>query len=117
MLTSENFILMACYEFEKVNLTIINIQRITHAFDRTFVNLINQIFVGRMQMLEGLTPVGTSIGREGEREEGREGEKGRGGEGEGEGEGEMEFERLYMKPPIIYISGQTSLKTKALKYD
>ena len=117
MLTSENFILMAFYEFEKVNLTIINIQRITHAFDRTFVNLINQIFVGRMQMqmLEGLTPVGTSIGREGEREEGREGENGRGGEGEGEGE--MEFERLYMKPPIICISGQTSLKTKALKYD
>ena len=50
MLTSENFILMACCELEKVNLTIINIQRITHVFDRTFVNLINQIFVGRMQM-------------------------------------------------------------------
>ena len=50
MLTSENFILMACCELEKVNLTIINIQRITHAFDRTFVNLINQIFVGRIEI-------------------------------------------------------------------
>ena len=92
MLTSENFILMACCELEKVNLTIINIQRIMHAFDRTFVNLINQIFVGRMQMqmLEGLTPDGTSIGREGERERRGEGEKARAGEGErgrgGEGE-------------------------------
>ena len=52
MLTSENFILMAYCELEKENLTIINIQRIAHAFDRTFENLINQIFVDRMQMLE-----------------------------------------------------------------
>ena len=50
MLTTENFILMAYCELEKENLTIINIQRIAHAFDRTFENLINQIFVGRMQM-------------------------------------------------------------------
>ena len=83
MLTSENFILMPCCELEKVNLTITNIQSITHAFDRTFVNLINQIFVGRMemQMLEGSTPEGTSIGREGGRERGREGGRERGREG------------------------------------
>ena len=68
-----------------MNLTIINIQRITHAFDRTFVNLINQTFVGRMQMLERLSPDGKSIGREGGREGDREG--GREGEREGEREG------------------------------
>ena len=61
---------MTCCELEKVILTIISIQRITHAFDRTFVHLINQTFVGRMQMhmLERLIPDGTSRGREGGRE-------------------------------------------------
>ena len=77
---------MSCCELEKVKLTIINIQRITHAFDRTFVNLINQIFVGRMQMqmLERLNLDGTSIGREGGREGKREGGRERGREGKRE---------------------------------
>ena len=75
MLTSENFILMACCELEKLNLTIINIQRITHAFDRTFVRVERERERGR----EGGR--GKAGGRGGR-------EEGEGGEGEGNGEGE-----------------------------
>ena len=65
-----------------MNLTTIIIQRITHAFDRTF-DCAFQMFVGRMQMLERLTPDVTSIWREGGREGGRQGGKARWREGEG----------------------------------
>ena len=36
MLTTEHFFSMACCELVKVNLTIVIIQRITHAFDCAF---------------------------------------------------------------------------------
>ena len=82
----------------KVNLTTIIIQRITHAFDRTF-DCAFQMFVGRMQMLERPTPDVTSIWREGGREGGRVGrweggrEERREGGREGEGREGMERER------------------------
>ena len=69
-----------------------------HLIVHLIVHLINQMFVGRMQMLERLTPNVTSIWREGGWEGGRQGGKARGREGEGregmEGrEREMERER------------------------
>ena len=63
-----------------------------HLIVHLFVHLINQMFVGRMQMLERLTPDVTSIWREGGWEGGRD-ERQEGGRGMEGREREMEREK------------------------